>query len=56
MITLPKAYKDHTNIFNKEEAGLLLDYSPHELIIELIKDKQPPFSLLYNFLKTELRF
>ena len=55
VITLPKAYKNYTDVFNKEKAELLPDYSPHELAIELIKDKQPLFSPLYNLLKAKLR-
>ena len=55
MVTLLKAYNNHTDIFNKEEAGLLLNYSLYKLVIKLIKGKQPLFSLLYNLLKAELK-
>ena len=37
--TLPKAYKNYTDIFNKEEAKLLSDYSLYKLVIKLIKGK-----------------
>ena len=39
MVILPKAYKDHTDVFDKEETGLLPDYNPHKLAIELIENK-----------------
>ena len=55
MVTLLKAYNNHTDIFNKEKAELLPDYSLYKLVIELIKNKQPPFSLLYNLLEAELK-
>jgi hypothetical protein len=37
--TLPEAYKDYIDVFNKEEARLLLDYSLYKLAIKLIKGK-----------------
>ena len=52
---LPEAYKDYTDVFNKKEARLLLDYSLYKLVIKLIKGKQPLFSLLYNLLEAELK-
>ena len=55
VVTLLKAYNNHTDIFNKEKAGLLLDYSLYKLVIKLIKGKQPPFGLLYNLLKAKLK-
>ena len=39
VVTLLKAYNNHTDVFNKEEAKLLLDYSLYELVIELIESK-----------------
>ena len=36
---LLKAYKNYTDVFNKEEARLLLDYSLYKLVIKLIKGK-----------------
>ena len=37
--TLPEAYKNYIDIFNKEEARLLPDYSLYKLIIKLIEGK-----------------
>jgi len=53
--TLLEAYKDYTDVFNEKEAGLLPDHGLHELAIELMKGKQPPFGPLYNLLKAELK-
>ena len=33
---LPEAHKDYIDVFNKEEAKLLLDYSLYKLVIKLI--------------------
>ena len=55
MVTLLKAYNNYIDIFNEEEAGLLLDYSLYKLVIELIKGKQPLFGLLYNLSEAELK-
>ena len=55
MDTLLKAYKNHTDIFNKEKAKLLLNYSLYKLAIKLIKSKQLLFNLLYNLLETKLK-
>jgi len=37
--TLLEAYKDYTDVFNKKEAGLLLDHGLYKLVIKLIKGK-----------------
>ena len=50
-----KAYNNYIDVFNKEKAKLLLDYSLYKLAIELMEDKQPLFSLLYNFLEAKLK-
>ena len=50
-----KVYNNHIDVFNEEEAGLLPDYSLYELVIELIKSKQPLFGPLYNFLEAKLK-
>ena len=55
VVTLLKAYNNHTDIFNKEEAKLLPDYSLYKLVIKLIEGKQLLFSPLYNLLKAELK-
>ena len=55
MVILLKAYNNHIDIFNEEEAKLLPDHSLYKLVIELIKGKQPLFSLLYNLLEAELK-
>ena len=55
VVTLLKAYNNYTDIFNKKEAGLLLDYSLYKLAIKLIKGKQPLFGPLYNLLEAELK-
>ena len=39
VITLLKAYNNHTDVFNKEKTKLLPDYSLYKLAIELIKNK-----------------
>ena len=39
VVTLLKAYNNHTDVFNEEEAKLLPDYSLYELAIKLIEDK-----------------
>ena len=39
VVILLKAYNNYTDIFNKEKAKLLLDYSLYELIIKLIEGK-----------------
>ena len=39
VVTLLKAYNNHTDIFNREKTKLLPDHSLYKLVIELIKDK-----------------
>ena len=39
VVTLLKAYNNHTDVFNEKETELLLNHSLYKLVIELIKDK-----------------
>ena len=55
VVTLLKAYNNHIDVFNEEEARLLLDHSLYKLAIELIEGKQPPFGPLYNLLEAKLK-
>lgn len=51
---LPKQYKDLAGVFLEGDASLLPDYGPHELSIDIIKGKSPPFGPLYNLSENKL--
>ena len=53
-VVLLKKYFNFSNIFNKAKANKLLEYLRHDLVIELIDDKQLFFKLIYNIFRIEL--
>jgi len=50
---LSKKFKDFTDIFDIEQAGILADYSKFEHAIKTIRD--PSFRPLYNLSQNELK-
>ena len=53
-VVLPEKYSDFSDVFDKAKADKLPEPSRHDLAIELIDDRQPPFGPIYNLSRTEL--
>lgn len=55
MTSLPSALYKYSNVFNKELVLALLNFKELNYLIPIIKGKEPPYKLLYNFSKRKLK-
>ena len=55
-VIIPSEYADYTNVFSPNSAAELLEHTGiTDQLIDLINDKQPPYSLIYSLGPMELK-
>jgi hypothetical protein len=51
---IPPEYHDLKEVFSKTKAQAMAEHSLHDLMIDLMKGKEPPWGLIYNLSVNEL--
>ena len=52
--TIPEAYKEFADVFEKKNADILPEHCPYDCAIDLQEGTQPPFGPIYNLSQNEL--
>lgn len=53
-VVLSEVYREYADIFSEEDANKLPEHGPHDYVIELIDNRQPPNGPVYNLSQVEL--